>query len=1161
MKKEEEYKVHKYSDTGDPKTVIPVSFGDLISDPAPEEKAPVRHPKKEDEDTLSDVRCIPGKGEAKKTAAAPDSTAPVPERIAPVTEKIAGSDPVSDPEMTWNTSDPVSAENRRSDSVSDPGVNAPSESFVVSDPEPAAMSDSVSDPENVPNTGSAASGSEETTGSGNNAPEQTADPLIENPFEDFDPFAGKDPGDHRPDGPAKSRISEPVIKRYSDARPTDDKKPVDEKSPSYTNYAGRYNNRVAAENRVKRYIADPAAKGLEKIGQAVEDTVAEKDEGAQNVAEVASYGELLVGVGENSADKNEAKRILRRGQDNTYGLSGRTGSYLRAGNVFSTPEYKELGVLLKRDYGIVDPKQLTYGDIRMFGHLSEHQELINDETGKVDMTELLKIREETNTSLPDGGSIHYEHLGINNGLRKKADAIVRSSRINAVEIRAVELMKNGKIQFSAAEKAVLNTPDGLIIAGSRDDIAVRMSILTKIWDSEASSSEFAGIRIDQLNAKQTKRLLKDIRQKRETSGTERLTMILETMLGLERTVRESENHRNRARRQSVTGFAAGKFLQEMNRDEDFAGMSEVASTGTKGVTTTVDIAKGTVKLSVEAPKALRTEAEKLARAHYVATDQTQKVAELDEKIAARETAVQAKRKKKQDRKDRVSGAFRSVLIDPWAKRLKSTGDGRIGRMLFGDKEYARKAGESVLVAGARKNGILGSVRNVVLAPFRGISAATTFLRKKVIAPVLISCGGILVMMVIVLMFSGGSAAPGSSAVLILDSPEHFTNPGYTDPDEMGFQEKYDSCQDAYNGKVSAIVNGKASTLNKKGEQIGYGVNVVENEEKGITAQHRNGVTYSYDNANSDNLYDLVTAVAVLMQQDQEAHHPEALELLEALYNSTHTYDYAESILYACDGCDQVTFRCSDYKTGFTSEDTELRHFRGSLSGWVKNTDEIERLTETVRECEVCAQLAGDEEKPDYGSFSGCEVLRNENGDPIPCYHGTEEDINNRTYEHVIDEEMTDPDNAGQTCSNWRKVLVCGKEEHEHTDSCYEPDNDPSCGNTDPEHVHTSSCYDEHLDCGKSEHTHDESCYIYVCAGHNHYYCPGEHKATVCFGHTDLTMNIHMKSLPEIFELGGVVPDDGGNAAISDLDEYYSDYDKVLNGEMDENDFNQKWHSR
>lgn len=56
--------------------------------------------------------------------------------------------------------------------------------------------------------------------------------------------------------------------------------------------------------------------------------------------------------------------------------------------------------------------------------------------------------------------------------------------------------------------------------------------------------------------------------------------------------------------------------------------------------------------------------------------------------------------------------------------------------------------------------------------------------------------------------------------------------------------------------------------------------------------------------------------------------------------------------------------------------------------------------------------------------------------------------------------------------NGGEVLDCGKEEHTHSDGCYET---KSCDKE--EHSHDDGCYDENgeLTCGKDEHSHDDGC--------------------------------------------------------------------------------------
>lgn len=64
-------------------------------------------------------------------------------------------------------------------------------------------------------------------------------------------------------------------------------------------------------------------------------------------------------------------------------------------------------------------------------------------------------------------------------------------------------------------------------------------------------------------------------------------------------------------------------------------------------------------------------------------------------------------------------------------------------------------------------------------------------------------------------------------------------------------------------------------------------------------------------------------------------------------------------------------------------------------------------------------------------------------------------------------------------------------------------------------------------CTRSNCTHDCSrstlgCGGYwYCGGHDHFGCPDGHEVKSCFGHVNIEMNIQMKTMEELFELGGV----------------------------------------
>ena len=54
------------------------------------------------------------------------------------------------------------------------------------------------------------------------------------------------------------------------------------------------------------------------------------------------------------------------------------------------------------------------------------------------------------------------------------------------------------------------------------------------------------------------------------------------------------------------------------------------------------------------------------------------------------------------------------------------------------------------------------------------------------------------------------------------------------------------------------------------------------------------------------------------------------------------------------------------------------------------------------------------------------------------------------------------------------TVYCGKEEHTHSDECYE--SVLTCSNEEEGHVHSDECYTTQLTCTKEEHTHSDECY-------------------------------------------------------------------------------------
>lgn len=364
------------------------------------------------------------------------------------------------------------------------------------------------------------------------------------------------------------------------------------------------------------------------------------------------------------------------------------------------------------------------------------------------------------------------------------------------------------------------------------------------------------------------------------------------------------------------------------------------------------------------------------------------------------------------------------------------------------------------------------VTGVVSAPFKFISKITDFVKKQILIPIVLGCGGLFLLFVLFGMIGGGGGSAAS--IIILSDENQFKD----------YQAKYDSCDEQFQAQVSSIINGNAQTSNLRGQAIPYGINVpgITTNGLNVPAEYKNGVTlnYFYDGTQiagiSSNIEDCLSAMTVIMQQNQSAHHAEALELLEAIYKSTHSYTTSESALYPCTaGCVDELYYCNQHK-GQTAEDgtagaaywsTDMRYKPWTYEELYKPT-EWQSKYNPGQECAVCRFVDG----TPYENYAGCTVIGT-------CYHG-------------------DGGNMGRSkdpnCANYEAVYDCPG--HEHTDS----DGDS----------YTEYCSGP-LGCDG----------YWECQGHDHWGCPDGHHTPVCYGHVDLTMSVNIASLNRIYDMGGV----------------------------------------
>ena len=98
--------------------------------------------------------------------------------------------------------------------------------------------------------------------------------------------------------------------------------------------------------------------------------------------------------------------------------------------------------------------------------------------------------------------------------------------------------------------------------------------------------------------------------------------------------------------------------------------------------------------------------------------------------------------------------------------------------------------------------------------------------------------------------------------------------------------------------------------------------------------------------------------------------------------------------------------------------------------------------------------------------------------------GLEEHLHGEScYEDVTNCGLEETDGHGhdENCYETQSILVCTAEEteeHQHDEFCYDTQNIPICGLEETDgHRHDSSCMEQQLVCGMEEHTHTDMCYI------------------------------------------------------------------------------------
>ena len=859
----------------------------------------------------------------------------------------------------------------------------------------------------------------------------------------------------------------------------------------------KYNQHLKYQDYGRKYLLPPAEKVLKTPPrQILQAAISEKDEEAIKVTRVYGKAKAVGILLANQADKARIR--------NLYQDFASMERYLCAGKIFVKDSFTEAGSIFQEieGFSIIDPEKVTYGDLKMYQYYLKHQEAT--------LEELLSVRKETNARYADGGKINYQKLGRRNSLRKKVDHLVSISEIRAfMEFSRTFSVENPE-HFTSAQKNILHRGGGVLAGNNPVEFAANIEVIQHLLKSSSIAGRFSQLDPKSLmNGRDIRRLLHGqipglyLEKATEKLGElNHLNPVAESVRrnkdkdvkilldakpyhlyrgGLKAILWNQEAYQKLMKKQqalfgreNIREWAFREFKQELMEDESFAatsayidhavplaitgvkvagGMGKVAGKAVVKSTAAIEngVISGLDSLGNEvAAEALRSLGEGIYGAGQAVNEKISYIRQFPGKVvqSAERKAVSAV----------VSGARQlRKPVDVLETALKSTKAG----MFIGKSHSYQKmkvAGKKVFHGVKKTSHITRKAANTMFAlPGRMVDSIKTWMVK----PAVLFIGFVVFFQLAIAAIFGGLGGNSAVSVTVLDSPQHFNHPNFTSPEEMGFQQRYEQAQAKFQAQIDGIIGGYAKTLNKKGQQIHYGINGANNPEGSQNEDYVSGVTMQFDSDNSNNLEDILSCIAVIMQQKQAEHHAEALELLDCFYQSSHTYDYTESPLYSCySGCEVTPYFCNEVKEGYSSTEMKFAPFL---------YEELS-IPDKDHECEV------NRENPEmkFSDYAGCVVTGT-------CFHNTGDKEDNFGRGKPQKSKCSNPE------AYWDCKHSCTK---------------PNC---------THDCSSSTLGCGG----------YWYCGGHDHFGCPDGHKVKSCFGHVNMEMNIQMKTMEELFELGGV----------------------------------------
>ena len=774
--------------------------------------------------------------------------------------------------------------------------------------------------------------------------------------------------------------------------------------------------------------------------------------------------------------------------------------------------------------------------------------------------------------------------------------MVLSSEINSFEefVRTINREEPG--YFTEAEKLVLEREDALLIARNPLDFERNAQIIKKVLADPRLVGEFADVDLDALGTRELKDLVRRRKRGLFSRGKNLLLDIekkplfaagikalYQNQISLEAAKRVQA--RRLARAVKFRNWTKGRVFRLLDNDADFAAMRTGVSAEMSAFRTGVTLAGDVVKVGAMAGYGTGSlinagfasgldmfGADGAARTVRGAGKTVNAGLDITKKTIRDITSLPGNTVR---RAGQAVGTTAGNLTGTAAVKITTTLTETAAYRAFVSNPAVKFISSRAFHARLFIKRQISTIANIIKYPSRFLRRVFGVGGKGMRIAAGIIGGLILLECVFVLLFSG-NAAPSSVISLILSNEDQFAD----------YQKKYDQMDEAFTSQVSAIANGFAKTKDYSGATIHYGINRPVQNLQGysntaepvlkaydLPEEFHNGIhlAYLYNGSSasglSSNIKDCVAAMAVIMGQDQSAHHSEALDLLGALYQSTHSYIATETPLYYCSHGDRLLhYFCNEKAQNYPSSplmaNAQVKKFEEPFdpekNGAVCSIHQKEH-PDDMKMFAGCQKVDSPEDYSDvradeyetihdtYDTSSATDIPYTykqgiENANPAInstgstgkklCFHNGGYGEKVADYDYVKERSADFQQEASKTKLNAVFNAIKNHDEdalewyyeNDYWDVSY-PEWATECDNLGYYYYYDRT--------GNLDHdvikTGIRGLVVY-CKGHDHYGCETGHDVPVCYGHTDLNMTIAINGIEKIFELGGV-PVSGDNADV------------------------------